>query len=239
MTVAPPRRPQAREDLDALVREARSRQRRRQASIVGGFVLLAGVAFSAYSIAGSNSTSNGPFVRGRLSPAAAAACSGPVPPAVITPGGLGGARSLGNVLWISAGVYRVSYPTPVWMEAKTPVLMSRVVLRGWRCSDARLVRIWAPVLPRTSDHYAPGSPGGLAGRQPFKHVPVSTAALASTGKLTDTVCPGALISGIQPLHAKGGCTAGGYFMFSSPGKWVVQAQHGSRVVGAAVFDLHG
>ena len=237
MTAAPPKRPPAREDPDALVREARLRQRRRQAGIVGGAVLLAGAAFGAYSVA-TNSNSALPFARGRLSPAAAAACSGPVAPTVTTPNGLGGARSLGHVLWISAGIYRADYPTPVWIEAKLPALMSRVVLRGWRCSDARLLRIWAPALPRTSDHVGTLSPSELAGRQPFKHLPVSTAALASTGRLTETVCPRALNLGRQPLH-KEGCTAGGYFMFSSSGKWVIQATHGSRIVGTVVFDLHG
>ena len=34
------------------------------------------------------------------------------------------------------------------------------------------------------------------------------------------------------------CVTDGAFMFSSPGKWVIQAKHGSRIVGTALFHLH-
>lgn len=67
------------------------------------------------------------------------------------------------------------------------------------------------------------------------------------GSLTATLQPYALSQGLpcgtQPPtvgrpRAVTPCATDGAFMFSSPGKWVVQAQNGSSVVGTAVFDLH-
>jgi hypothetical protein len=149
---------------------------------------------------------------------------------------MGGARSLGSVLWVSAGAYRVNYPTPVFIEAKTPASLSLVVLQGWRCSDGRVLRFWAP---STGPHDYRASATEVASReQPFKHVPVSAAALAAAGKLTYAVRPRALHHGV-PCGQATPCLDGGYLLFSSPGKWVVQGEFGSKVVGTAVFDLPG
>lgn len=136
MTIAPPRRPPEAE-LDALGREARSRQRRRQVGIAGGLALVAAVAFGAYSAATTGH--NRSLARGTLSPAAAAACSGPVTPVVVSPTGLSNARALGHVLWLGTVFYGASAPTQVWINAWPSTTVPRVVMRGWRCSDGRLL----------------------------------------------------------------------------------------------------
>jgi hypothetical protein len=238
MAVATPKRKPPSEDLDALVREARSRQRGRRAGIVGGVVVLAGAAFAAYMIA-TNPAANGTFVGGTLSPAAAEACSGPVTPIVSSPSGLGNARAVGHVLWISAPYYGNGYPTPVVVGANNSTSLSRVVLRGWRCSDGRLLRFWFYVHKTTEF-----SPQEVAREEPFANHrgPVSNAALASTGTFTVTARLRSMLDGSfcggRYTHPAN-CVREGDLMFSSPGKWVIQAQHGSRVVGTAVFDLHG
>jgi hypothetical protein len=242
IVLTPRRQPEA-DDLDALVREARSRQRRRRAGIFGGVVLLAGAAFAAYIVATNNST-NRAFARGTLSPAAAAACSGPATPAVTTTDGLGGARALGRVLWLSPVVSGTDVPTQVWIEARTSTTVPRVVLRGWRCSDGRLLHFW----------FAPPGPGEYSGsREAVESQAMQQAARAAArlerggGSLTATLRPRDLAQGLpcgtQPPTVGGPraatpCVMDGAFMFSSPGKWVVQAQHGSKVVGTAVFEFH-
>ena len=229
MTVAPPR-PEA-ADQDALVREARSRQRRRQAILFAGLVLLAGIGAGSYVIAGTGGSST-VWARGPLSPAAAAACSGPVTPVVSAPVGLNNARALGHVLWLSTVFYGASAPTQVWIEAQQSTTVPRVVLRGWRCSDGRLLHFW----------FQPPGPGDYSGSaEAVASQAMQQAARAAArlerggGSLTATLRPRDLSQGF-PCGATP-CATDGAFMFSSPGKWVVQAQQGSNVVGTAVFDL--
>jgi hypothetical protein len=200
-------------------------------------VLLAGVAFGAYTFATGSSAPNKAFVRRRLSPAAATACSAPATPTVSTPTGLRSARAVGHVLWISAPYYGAGFPTNSFLGANKSAGLSRVVLRGWRCSDGRLLRFW--FLTHEKRDFT-GGPAQVARREePFAHVPVSSVALASTGTFTLTVRLRALLDGVACGSAGANCFLGGYLMFSSPGKWVVQAQHGSKIVGTAVFNLRG
>jgi len=199
-------------------------------------VVLVGVAVAAYTVA-TNGSVNKAFVRGTLSPAAAAACAGLVTPIVSSPSGLANARAVGHVLWISAPLYGNGYPTGSVIGANKSAGLSRVVLRGWRCSDGRLLRFWF-YLHKTTEF----SPEEAAREEPFPnhHGPVSAAALASTGTFTVTVRLRSLLDGSfcggRYTHPAN-CVMQGVLMFSSPGKWVVQAQTGSKIVGTAVFDL--
>ena len=237
VTVAPPRPAAESAEQDALVREARSRQRRRQATLLAGLVLLAASAYGAYAIAAGTGGPSTVWARGRLSAAAAAACSGPATPAVTTPDGLGGARALGRVLWLSPVFLGTDTPTQVWIEARQSTTVPRVVLRGWRCSDGRLLHFW----------FQPPGPGDYSGSaEAVASQAMQQAARAAArlerggGSLTATLRPRALDQGLPcGTRPPDVCTTDGAFMFSSPGKWVVQAQQGSKVVGTAVFDLHG
>lgn len=227
---------------DVLGRESRPLRRSRRVRLAGGMALLAAAGFGSYSVAagiGHNTT----FARGPLSPAAAAACSGPVTPVVSTPTGLASARAVGDVLWISAPYYGNGYPTGSVIGANRSTSLSRVVLRGWRCSDGRLLRFWFYFYKNRPPEFS--SPEQATRQEePFAnhHGPVSSAALASTGTFTVTtrlrsLLDGSLCGGRYTHPAN--CVMQGYLMFSSPGKWVVQAQHGSKVVGTAVFDAPG
>jgi hypothetical protein len=194
-------------------------------------VVLAGIAVAAY-MAATNS-SNRTFARGTLSPAAAAACAGPVTRAVTTPDGLGGARALGRVLWLSPVFLGTDAPTQVWMNAWRSTTLPRVVLRGWRCSDGRLLHIWFPPPGR---NYSESS--AAIERQQQQHSVQEAARLKrGGGRLTAALRPRALSQGL-PCNATP-CALDGLFMFSSPGKWIVQVQNGSKIVGTAVFDLPG
>ena len=185
------------------------------------------------------------FARGTLSPAAAAACSGPVTPVVSAPTGLNNARALGRVLWLSTVFYGAEAPTQVWIDAWPSTTVPRVVLRGWRCSDGRLLHFW----------FAPPGPGDYSGTAEAVASQAQQQAARAAARLergggssTATLRPRALSQGLpcgtQPPtvgrpRAVTPCATEGAFMFSSPGKWVVQAQHGSTIVGTAVFDLRG
>src|SRR5438270_13933537 len=98
MAVAPPRPAPETVDPDALVREARARQRRRQAGMVAGLVLLGAAAYGAYAITVGTSGASTVWAHGRLSAAAAAACAGPAPPVRGSPDGLNSPRRVGPVL---------------------------------------------------------------------------------------------------------------------------------------------
>jgi len=194
-------------------------------------VLLAAVAFGAYSVA-PGAGHNRAFARGPLSPAAAAACSGPVTPVVVSPTGLGNARALGRVLWLSVVFYGASAATEVYFDAQKPSTLSRVVLRGWRCSDGRLLHFWFP--PRGPGDYS-GSAAAMESQLQQQAARAAARLERGGGRLTLTVRPRDLGQGL-PCGATP-CSLDAAFMFSSPGKWVVQAQHGSKIVGTAVFDL--
>jgi hypothetical protein len=122
--------------------------------------------------------------------------------------------------------------------------LSRAVLRGWRCSDGRLLRFWF-YFHKTTAFTGTEQTEQLARKEePFAnhHGPVSSAALASTGTFTVTARLSGLLDGSVcggRYHHPANCVMQGYLMFSSPGKWVVQAQRGSKIVGTAVFDLRG
>ena len=244
MTVAPPRRSLAADGGNPLGRESRSPQRRRRVAIAGGLALLAAVAFGAYSLA-TGSGPNTKFARGPLSPAAAAACVGPVTPVVVSPTGLNNVRALGHVLWLGTVFYGASAPTQVWIEAWKSTTVPRVVLRGWRCSDGRLLHFWfAPSGPREFS----GDRAAVERQQQQQAARAAARLERGGGSLTATLRPRALAEGLpcgtQPPIVGGPravtpCSTDGAFMFSSPGKWVVQAQQGSKIVGTAVFDLRG
>lgn len=245
MAVAPPRPAPETVDPDALVREARARQRRRQAGTVAGLVLLGAAAYGAYAISVGTSGASTVWARGRLSPAAAAACAGPVTPVVVSPTGLNNVRALGRVLWLGTVFYGASAPTQVWIEAWQSTNVARVVLRGWRCSDGRLLHFWfAPPGPREFS----GDRAAVESQQQQQAARAAARLERGGGSLTATLRPRALAEGLpcgtQPPTVGGPraarpCATDGAFMFSSPGKWVVQAQQGGKVVGTAVFDLHG
>ena len=231
MTLAPPRPAPESAEQDALVREARSRQRRRQAILFAGLVLLAGIGAGSYVIAGTGDSST-VWARGPLSSAAAAACSGPVTPVVSAPVGLNNARALGHVLWLSAVFYGASSPTQVWIEAQQSTTVPRVVLRGWRCSDGRLLHFW--FQPPGPGDYS-GSAEAVASQAQQQAARAAARLERGGGSLTATLRPRDLSQGL-PCGATP-CATDGAFMFSSPGKWVVQAQYGRKVVGTAVLDL--
>lgn len=213
--------------------------------MVAGLVLLGAAAYGAYAITVGTDSASTVWARGRLSAAAAAACSGPATPAVTTPDGLGGARALGRVLWLSPVFLGTDTPTQVWIEARQSTTVPRVVLRGWRCSDGRLLHFW----------FQPPGPGDYSGSaEAVASQAMQQAARAAArlerggGSLTATLRPRALDQGLpcgtQPPTVGGPrtattCATDGAFMFSSPGQWVVQAQDGAKIVGTAVFDLHG
>ena len=234
MTVAsPPRQPET-DDLDALVREARSRQRRRRVGIACSSALLAALALGVYWLA-AGSGPKAKFARGPLAPAAAAACSGPVTPIVSAPTGLNHARALGRVLWLSTVFYGSKAPTQVWIEAWRSTSVPRVVLRGWRCSDGRLLHFWFP--PSGPSDYS-ASAEAVASQAQRQAARAAGRLESGGGSVKATLRPGALSQGLLCGGATP-CALEGAFMFSSAGKWVVLAQNGGRVLGTAVFDLHG
>lgn len=242
MTIAPRRRPPAPHDRDALGRDARLPPRRR-ARIAAGVILLAGITLVALTVATNGSAPN--FARGTLTPTAAAACSGPVTPAVTTPDGLGGARALGRVLWLSPVFLGTSVPTQVLINAWRSTSVPRVVLRGWRCSDGRLLHFWF-ASPGPSEYS--GSRAAVESQLQQQAARAAGRLERGGGSLTATLRPRALAEGLpcgtQPPIVGGPravtpCATDGAFMFSSPGKWVVQAQQGSKIVGTAMFDLRG
>jgi hypothetical protein len=202
--------------------------------IAAGSALLAAVVLGVYSLA-TRDGHNRTFARAPLSPAAAAACSGPVTPVVSAPTGLNNARALGRVLWLSTVFYGSKAPTQVWINAWPSTTVPRVVLRGWRCSDGRLLHFW----------FAPPGPGDYSesaeavASQAQRQAARAAARLErGGGNVTATLRPRALGQGL-PCGGATPCALDGAFMFSSPGKWVVQGQQGSKVVGTAVFDLRG
>ncbi len=170
---------------------------------------LAGAAAATYTIA--TGTTGTRIAGGPIPRAAATACEAPSRPSArrrpsTTP------RRLANVLWISAA-YQPGYPTKTVIEPNSHGHLPQVVLRGWRCSDGRLLRFWF----------------ADAALLPFTHEPAGSARLASTGSKRLTL-------GLARLRRQHFVSVG-YFMFSSPGKWVVEARKGSRVLGTAVFDF--
>lgn len=245
MAVAPPRPAPETVDPDALVREARARQRRRHAGIAAGLVLLGAAAYGAYAITVGTSGASTVWARGRLSAAAAAACAGPATPVVVSPTGLNNARALGRVLWLSTVFYGASAPTQVWIEAWQSTTVPRVVLRGWRCSDRRLLHFW--FQPPGPGDYS-GSAEAVASQAQQQAARAAARLERGGGSLTATLWPRALDQGLpcgtQPAtvgrpRAATPCATDGAFMFSSPGKWVVEAEQGNKIVGTAVFDFSG
>jgi hypothetical protein len=191
----------------------------------------------AFALTTGSTANTKAFVRGTPSPTAATACAGPPTPVVSAPSGLNNARAVGRVLWVNAPIYGNGYPTGSVVGANGATDLSRVVLRGWRCSDGRLLRFWF--------YFHKGDEGADATQEsPFAnhHGPVSSSALASTGTFTlivrlRSLLDGSLCGGAYTHPAS--CFMQGYLMFSSPGKWVIQAQDGKKILGTAVFDLHG
>jgi hypothetical protein len=163
---------------------------------------------------------------------------------VTTTDGLGGARALGRVLFLSPVFLGTGVPTQVWIEARTSTTVPRVVLRVGA----------APTVAFCISGSRPLGPGDYAGSaeavasQAQKQATRAAARLErGGGSLTATLRPYDLAQGLpcgtQPPivgspRAVTPCATDGAFMFSSPGKWVVQAQHGEKVVATAVFDLH-
>lgn len=203
--------------------------------VAGGLTLLAAVAFGAYSLAAGTGPKT-TFARGPLSPAAAAACSGPVTPVVSAPiDPLNNARALGHVLWLSTVFSGPKAPTQVWIAAWQSTTVPRVVLRGWRCSDGRLLHFWFPP-PGPGDYTV--SAQAVASQAQRQAARAAARLERGGGRLTVTLRPRALDHGL-PCGGATTCTLEGAFMFSSPGKWVVQAQQASKIVGTAVFDFRG
>jgi hypothetical protein len=186
-------------------------QRRRRAGVAALLVVLAGLAFGVYSIAAGAA---GPTIAGGPVPrAASAACAGPLTPVGVTRN-LNNARRLGHVAWIGGVVASDGYGAV--KTAIEPIARSgpaQVVLRGWRCSDGRRLRFWF------SDSQLPFSGRG------------SQSELASTGSERLTLR-------LAYLRRNGFGTVG-YFLFSSPGKWVVEARQGRAVRGTVLFDFPG
>jgi hypothetical protein len=179
--------------------------------IAGGYALLAGLALSAYLIAAGAA---GPAIAGGPIPRAASnACAGSVT-SVESTKELNNARRLGNAIWIGGIVASDGYGA-----VKTAILPighggpTRVVLRGWRCSDGRKLRFWF------SDSQLPFSGRG------------SQSQLASTGSQRLTL----RLAYLRRNHYG----TVGYFMFSSPGRWVVEARQGRAVRGTVLFDFPG
>jgi hypothetical protein len=120
------------------------------------------------------------------------------------------ARRLGNVLWLSVPWLGVG-PTKTAIEPNWRGRLSRVVLRGWRCSDGRPLRFWF-------------SDADL----PFRG-PGSTEQLATTGSKR-------LMLRLSDLRRQHHFIVG-YFLFSSSGKWVIEARHNAHTQATALFDF--
>jgi hypothetical protein len=208
MAVAPP--PVSNEsDLDALVVEARARQRRRRLATAGALVTVAGLAVAVYAITARGAA---PHIAGGPIPAAAAtACAGPVTPVGRTET-VNNTRPLGGAGWIGGIVAGQGYGAiKAVVQPNRHGHSARAVLRGWRCSDGRPLRFWF------SNAQLPFSGRG------------SVEQLASTGSKRLTL----RLAYLRRQHFD----TVGYVLFSSPGKWVVEARSLGRVLGTALFDF--
>lgn len=170
---------------------------------------LAGVAAAVYTI---TTGATGPRIAGgSIPPAAAAACAGPVTPVGHTKS-VNNTRPLGQAGWIGGIVVARGYgASKTIVEPNWHSGLARVVLRGWRCSDGRRLRFWfSNALP-------------FEGRGSVKQ-------LTTVGSKHLTLW----IPRLRRLHH---AYAVGYLLFSSPGKWVVEARGGEHVLGTALFDF--
>ena len=209
MAVAPP--PVSGEsDLDALVGEARARQRRRRFAITGALVALLGLGAAVYAITAGTPAPG--IAGGPIPPAAAAACAGPVTPVGHTKS-VNNTRPLGQVGWVGGIVVDQGYGAlKTVVEPNWHSHLARVVLQGWRCSDGRPLRFWF------SNAQLP-----FRGRG-------SVEQLATVGRKHLTLR-------IDRLRRMQHSFLVGYLLFSSSGKWVVEARGGGRVLGTALFNF--
>ena len=141
-----------------------------------------------------------------------------------------------------AGPCAVALHSLLWIEGSHPGLDRGVAHIGaagcppcWRCSDGRLLHFW---FPPTGPSDFSDSAEAEASRAQHQAARAAARLERGGGSLTATLRPRALSRGLLCGGATP-CAEEGSFMFSSPGKWVVQAQQGRRVVGTAVFDFHG
>jgi hypothetical protein len=211
MAVAPPPPISDESDLDALVGEARARQRRRRLAAVGVLVTVAGLGVVVYAI---TVWAAGPHIAGGPIPVAAAtACAGPVTSVGHTET-VNNTRPLGAAGWIGGIVVDEGYgATKTVIQPNWHAHLARVILRGWRCSDGRPLRFW----------FSPRNP-----QLPFSGRG-SVEQLASTGSKRLTL----RLAYLRWQHFD----TVGYVLFSSPGKWVIEARSPSRVLGTVLFDF--
>jgi hypothetical protein len=104
--------------------------------------------------------------------------------------------------------YQPGYPTKMiihWV-ADAP---HTTYLRGWRCRDGRVLRLWYEGDPQ------------LMGTPPY-----STAKLMRLGTVTVTLPPGVA-----------GGDRGGYALFTSPGAWVLAVSDRTHFLGSLRIDV--
>jgi hypothetical protein len=209
MAIAPPPSVPGERDLDALVEEARARQRRRRIGTAGSLVALAGLTAAIYVVtvgAAGPRIAGGPIPR-----AAAAACTRAVTPVGHTKT-VNNTRPLGGAGWIGGIVADQGFgAVKTVIEPNWQSKLASFVLRGWRCSDGRPLRFWFSNA-----------------QLPF-HGRGSVQQLASLGSRHLTV----RIADLRP----GRYDLVGYVLFSSPGKWVVDVQGDERTRATVLFDF--
>ena len=178
-------------------------------SILASLVALAGVAAAAYAISATEASTH--FATGPIPPAAARACAGPITPVGHTET-VNNTRPLGHAGWIGGIVVNQGYGAiKTVIEPLPHGRLAYAVLRGWRCSDGRRLRFWF------SSRQLPWQGRGTAEQ------------LATTGSARLTV----RLAALRRLRSD----TGGYVLFSSPGKWVIEASGEGHVVGTALFDF--
>jgi hypothetical protein len=172
-------------------------------------LVLAAAAAAAYAIA--NGRAGIRLSGGPLPRAAATACNGPVTPVGHTES-VNNTRRLADVLWIGGVVVSQGYgATKTVIEPNRRARLARTVLRGWRCSDGRPLRFW------------------------FRNAGLPWSGRGTERQLATTGSRGLRLD-LARLRAHHWDTVG-YVMFSSPGKWVVEARSGRRVLGTVLFDF--
>lgn len=184
-------------------------------------LLLSGCASSATSNAKSHAAPPAASVAG--SPIA---CGDPTP--LVSSESIG---ERGSTAWAVAGPlrfavyglhgFRPGVPTKVPIAVEKP-LERNVTLKGWRCSDGRPLRFWYERggLPFPVQ-YARDDAGNLT------MVPDVRAIETAGDPIATLEAPRFPGSGINAY--------GGYFLFTTPGKWKVSAFQGDQLLASVIL----
>jgi hypothetical protein len=105
------------------------------------------------------------------------------------------------------------HPTKVLIFLREP-LTAPVTLRGWRCSDGKVLRFWYRDAPI-----------------PLASNPASPDELATAGEAV------AKLEAIEPPIVSPTLGYPGYILFSAPGRWIVAVQRKGKTIGSSVFRI--